>query len=697
MKKLFVAIAMVLLMAFSSNAIAGQNAQSIQFLLSQVRTSATSLVGGQVYFYSAGTTTPQTVWLDRAKTTPAANPYTLDANGTAQLYGDGLYRAVIKDSAGVTRYDRDNLSFRDASGLAYNAADYASLAVAVAAIGSNTATLQYGNAQTVSANLSVPANIELMPLNGAIITVNSGQTLTYAGSTARWPAAQMFSGTGAVILSGSARVADVLWFGAVDVSAGGSTDSTAAFNAAINSLGSSSKIGTVHYKGTYLCSAVTGYFNLPGDTSETQYTLPYSIALRSNVRLKGDRINNSIIKGGWTFGTSPVNTSQPILIYIADDAANEVQIEDTAIANAFIGILHGSATGILATGRFSEIAFSNCGFCAITNQQERTEYHNISISASGAGLISGGWRYVIANGTDAPYVSGGWQDKSIYDRIDYNGGNTHTAFDDSLDAFFLTYFWHTANPTGTYHFDAYRGVSKVSVGLFSRYSRGSFSVSLSNFFHYGASRYAIMGNSVTASNIKNINVEKCGYSSAGVIFGTGYTNPYLAGKIEGFVNLPNGSKNVVENVYVITSAAAAAVAPAPTSIDKNIWAGIYGTANGTDMPASSAAYMSMGGPVSVIGTGGANLLQMSSDTSPSINQWAFSLRDIAEGDFALRDLTSNATRVRWTSAGATLLQGSLGVYGAVSGDVTGTSKAYKLPIYGPTGLNLGYLQIYAGP
>jgi len=87
----------------------------IDFLLSQVRNASGSLAGGSVYFYSAGTTTSKDVYLDINKVAAAANPYTLDANGTALLYGDGTYRIVIKTSAGVTVYDRDNIKIEDLS------------------------------------------------------------------------------------------------------------------------------------------------------------------------------------------------------------------------------------------------------------------------------------------------------------------------------------------------------------------------------------------------------------------------------------------------------------------------------------------------------------------------------------------------------------------------------------------------------
>jgi len=101
-------------LAFVPFPMAATTAVQIEFLLSQVRNATGSLAGGHVHFYAAGTTTNKDVYLDINKTPPAAaNPYTLDANGTALLYGDGTYRVVIQTAAGVTVYDRDNLKFED--------------------------------------------------------------------------------------------------------------------------------------------------------------------------------------------------------------------------------------------------------------------------------------------------------------------------------------------------------------------------------------------------------------------------------------------------------------------------------------------------------------------------------------------------------------------------------------------------------
>lgn len=87
-------------------------AQAIPMLLSGIQdTSGVPLNGGTVNFYAAGTTSDQAVYSDQAKSTAAANPYTLDSNGQAQLYADGNYKLVIKDSGGSTLYTWDNLLF----------------------------------------------------------------------------------------------------------------------------------------------------------------------------------------------------------------------------------------------------------------------------------------------------------------------------------------------------------------------------------------------------------------------------------------------------------------------------------------------------------------------------------------------------------------------------------------------------------
>jgi len=151
-------------------------AQIIDFLLNQIRDNTQALIGGTVTFYAAGTTTLKNVYTDRNKTTIAPNPYTLDADGTAQLYGDGLYRIVIKTAAGVTRFDRDNLNYRDYTqgssgidGIVYADATLGDITVTLPDVGTNISVIRTDD----TANI-----VEILPPVGSSF-VEPGQVFLY--------------------------------------------------------------------------------------------------------------------------------------------------------------------------------------------------------------------------------------------------------------------------------------------------------------------------------------------------------------------------------------------------------------------------------------------------------------------------------------------------------------------------------------
>lgn len=66
--------------------------------------------GGHVYMYVPGTTTPKATYQDPYGKIPNQNPVTLDANGRALLWGNGLYRQVLQDLNGVTVWDQQTLA-----------------------------------------------------------------------------------------------------------------------------------------------------------------------------------------------------------------------------------------------------------------------------------------------------------------------------------------------------------------------------------------------------------------------------------------------------------------------------------------------------------------------------------------------------------------------------------------------------------
>ena len=68
------------------------------------------LAGGKLYTYQAGTTTNATTYSDDVGT-PNTNPITLNADGKCNLYLDDsvTYRFILKNAAGATQFDRDNV------------------------------------------------------------------------------------------------------------------------------------------------------------------------------------------------------------------------------------------------------------------------------------------------------------------------------------------------------------------------------------------------------------------------------------------------------------------------------------------------------------------------------------------------------------------------------------------------------------
>jgi len=94
----------------------------------------------------------------------------------------------------------------------YTAEAYTSLEAAVAAIGATKATLNFYTDQTLSENLAVPQTLELMPLNGAKILYGA-YAVDYAGTTSRWPMAQVLEGTGPVTFSGMVDKIYGIWTG----------------------------------------------------------------------------------------------------------------------------------------------------------------------------------------------------------------------------------------------------------------------------------------------------------------------------------------------------------------------------------------------------------------------------------------------------------------------------------------------------
>ena len=69
------------------------------------------LVGGKVYTYAAGTTTPLTSYTSYAATSSNTNPVILDSRGEAAIwFGNATYKVILKDSTDTLIWTSDNIS-----------------------------------------------------------------------------------------------------------------------------------------------------------------------------------------------------------------------------------------------------------------------------------------------------------------------------------------------------------------------------------------------------------------------------------------------------------------------------------------------------------------------------------------------------------------------------------------------------------
>lgn len=72
------------------------------------------LVGGKLYSYSAGTSTPLATYTDNTGTTPNANPVILDSRGEASVWlGNASYKLVLRDSTDTLIWSVDNIDAQD--------------------------------------------------------------------------------------------------------------------------------------------------------------------------------------------------------------------------------------------------------------------------------------------------------------------------------------------------------------------------------------------------------------------------------------------------------------------------------------------------------------------------------------------------------------------------------------------------------
>jgi hypothetical protein len=165
-------------------------------LLSGLRkiSNDTPLNAGTVTFYEAGTTTLKTVWNDADKTSAADNPKTLSTAGYAAVYGEGIYKLLIKDSLGNTVYTWDNYKIRfygvnvASKSAAYQVTTSDDLILVNTASGGVTITLPAANTATIPIyikKISTDANtVTVAAASGDLVDGAASVTFSAEGYTA---------------------------------------------------------------------------------------------------------------------------------------------------------------------------------------------------------------------------------------------------------------------------------------------------------------------------------------------------------------------------------------------------------------------------------------------------------------------------------------------------------------------------------
>ena len=318
------------------------NGVQVDSLWNGLRTnSGQPLNGGKVYTYDAGTTTPRTLYTDISKTTAATNPIILNSAGQALVFGDGLYKFVVKDKNDVTLYTRDNL--------VYTNIDTTSVVNAGASTGSSNAYVATPSPAISSYTNGLQIYFVANHTNTGAATLNVNGLGTKAivrASDAALTAGDIPSGSIVSLLYVDGSPGKFRTLAPLNFFANNQTNTPTATNT--YDIGSAS----LKFKDAYIKG--TAYLNtLAPDTTETydlgttalKYRVGYFNGIYANVT---DGADNSLL----TIGHSAVSRGGNAIFYGNEHATQpgKAKILSGDIANGDIELISQNATSKITLG-----------------------------------------------------------------------------------------------------------------------------------------------------------------------------------------------------------------------------------------------------------------------------------------------------------------------------------------------------------
>lgn len=319
-------------------------------------------------------------WSPPAKLPPSYEAYAVDAAATDQGAADDAYTTIknVVDEVGTSKSASIILNHTG---------------------GSNTTTY------TISTNETIPSNIELWIEKGAILSVDTGVTLTVNGPIDA-SLCQIFSGSGTVTLS-STYIPEVYpeWWGAI---ADGSTDSSAALQSAINS-----GIGLIKIQdGTYIADNTTfggeiiirgcgpqSILKLKANTDDhllENAAAGNSIISIEHLKIDGNRANNASTSAGIYLDQANEVTIQNIWIEECNDYG--VYVTDCNVLSIIHSVIYDNDKGIYFTDNALGGSLNLINSVVETN--DTCEVELIGTAAGTNIVISGCW--FESNVTSAP-------------------------------------------------------------------------------------------------------------------------------------------------------------------------------------------------------------------------------------------------------------------------------------------------------
>ncbi len=429
-------------------------AQIIDFLVAGLEDqNGNAFSGGKVDSYNAGLLTRKDTYTVRDKSALSTNPIPLDAYGRAVVYGDGLYKFVIKDADDNTIVTIDNYNANDDSfpGTPYvDVRDYASIDAAITDIGATVTTLVVSDARPQIGNLVFPSTLTLKILKGGSIVHLHPFTVTINGPFEAGPY-QVFSGFSAGnVTFGNGKVKEVCpeWWATNTIP--GTTDMIVALQSSVASIVAGNRVW-----------------------GSNNYLISDSLTLKSGVALVGPQVdNNNDYRGGFRLtATGMAAAKQSIII---PDGSTSITLEN-------FYIYRNSA----ATADEIDIA-GDCNLLRINNViiYSITTGWGINVSGTGKALIAAS----IENAT-----------------ISYSGGGIRTSTGSTSVTINSCYVLNTTTTNGAY---LIQGTYINLIGCASDTNQWGYVMSVTNGGLYSCGAEANVKSAIKIYNSKGVTVSE---------------------------------------------------------------------------------------------------------------------------------------------------------------------------------------------